>query len=65
MYDFPVISADSNITEPPGTYIDHIDPAWRDRAPKMVDAGEAGDMFVVDGMDRLREGARVQTGARR
>ena len=48
---YPVISADSHITEPPNTYIDYIDPAWRDRAPKMVDGGEGvGDVFVVDGM---------------
>ena len=46
-----VISADSHITEPPGTYIDHIDPAWRDRAPRLVDAGDdVGDVFVVEGM---------------
>ncbi|HET6793216.1 MAG TPA: amidohydrolase family protein, partial [Acidimicrobiales bacterium] len=50
---YPVISADSHITEPPGTYVDHIEPAWRDRAPRMVDGGEAvGDLFVIDGMDR-------------
>ena len=51
--DFPVISADSHITEAPGTYIDHIDPKWRDRAPHLVDGGERyGDLFVIDGMDR-------------
>ena len=50
---FPVISADSHITEPPNTYTDFIDPAWRDRAPHMVDGGEGvGDMFVIDGMKR-------------
>jgi predicted TIM-barrel fold metal-dependent hydrolase len=48
---YPVISADSHITEPPGTYVDYIDPAWRDRAPKMVDGGkDVGDLFVIDGM---------------
>jgi uncharacterized protein len=48
-----IISADSHITEPAGTYVDHIDPAWRDKAPKLVDGGEGiGDMFVVDGMAR-------------
>ncbi len=29
-----IISADSHITEPPGCYIDHIDPKYRDIAPK-------------------------------
>ena len=48
--DYPIISADSHITEPPNTYTDFIDPAWRDRAPHMVDGGEKmGDMFVVEG----------------
>lgn len=50
-WPFPVISADSHITEAPNTYTDHIDPAYRDRAPKLVDGGEhAGDLFVIDGM---------------
>jgi predicted TIM-barrel fold metal-dependent hydrolase len=50
---FPVISADSHITEPPNTYVDHIDPAWLDKAPRMVDAGEGiGDVFHVEGMKR-------------
>ena len=52
-WPYPVISADSHITEPPNTYIDFIDPAYRDRAPKMVDMGESiGDVFVIDGMKR-------------
>jgi predicted TIM-barrel fold metal-dependent hydrolase len=48
---FPVISADSHITEAPNTYVDFIDPAFRDRAPRLVDGGdEVGDIFVIDGM---------------
>ena len=31
--DWRPISADSHITEPPNCYIDHIDPAFRERAP--------------------------------
>jgi predicted TIM-barrel fold metal-dependent hydrolase len=49
--NFPIISADSHITEPPNTYSDFIDAKWRDKAPKMVDGGEGvGDLFVIDGM---------------
>jgi predicted TIM-barrel fold metal-dependent hydrolase len=52
-WGYPIISADSHITEAPGTYVDHIDPAYRDVAPKLVDGGEGvGDIFVVDGMKR-------------
>jgi predicted TIM-barrel fold metal-dependent hydrolase len=51
--DFPVISADSHITEPPNTYSDYIDSEWADRAPKMVDGGDkVGDIFMIDGMPR-------------
>ena len=49
---FPIISADSHITEPANTYVDYIEPKWRDRAPKMVRDEKAGDVFVVDGMKK-------------
>ena len=39
----PIISADSHITEPPNTYIDNIDPKFRDRAPHMVRDEKKGD----------------------
>ncbi|HVT75852.1 MAG TPA: amidohydrolase family protein [Acidimicrobiales bacterium] len=48
-----IVSADSHITEPANTYVDFIDAAWKDKAPKLVDGGEnVGDVFVVDGMAR-------------
>ena len=47
-----MISADSHVTEPPNTYIDNIDPAFRDRAPKMIDHEKLGDVFVIDGMSK-------------
>jgi len=48
----PIISADSHVTEPPGTYIDRIDHKYKDRAPRMVRDQKLGDVFVVDGMNR-------------
>ena len=48
----PIISADSHITEPPNTYIDFIDPKFRDRAPHMVRDERKGDLFMIDGMSR-------------
>ena len=33
----PIISADSHITEPGWTYVDNVDPAFRDRAPFLTD----------------------------
>ena len=50
--DAPIISADSHITEPPNTYTEHIDPAWRERAPKVIDHDRLGEVFVVEGMSR-------------
>lgn len=49
---YPVISADSHITEPPDCYSAHIDPAFRDRAPRMVTDDRRGDLFVIPGMSR-------------
>jgi len=48
----PIISADSHITEPADTYLAHIDPAFRERAPRLVRHEKAGDIFVIDGMPR-------------
>ena len=48
----PIISADSHITEPPGTYVDWIDRSTRTRAPHMVRDETKGDLFVIDGMSR-------------
>jgi hypothetical protein len=47
---YPVISADSHVTEPPNAYREHIDPAWRNRAPHLQHIEGAGDVFVIDGM---------------
>ena len=48
--DYPIISADSHITETPTTYRDRMDPRYRDRAPRIQHVEGAGDMFVIDGM---------------
>src|SRR5438034_11798081 len=47
-----LISADSHVTEPPGTYVDRIDRAYRDRAPHMVHDDKLGDIFVIEGLER-------------
>jgi predicted TIM-barrel fold metal-dependent hydrolase len=48
----PIISADSHITEPPNCYIDHIDPAYRDDAPRIAHDDNLGDIYVVPGMSK-------------
>ena len=47
---YPIISADSHITEHPNTYLDYIDAKWRDKAPQLRDCGEKGELFFIDGM---------------
>ena len=45
----PIISADSHISEPPNCYLDHIEPAYRDKAPRLVHHEKYGDVFEVYG----------------
>ena len=44
------ISADSHITEPPNCYVDYIEPAFRERAPRIHQLEGVGDAFVIEGM---------------
>jgi predicted TIM-barrel fold metal-dependent hydrolase len=48
----PIISADSHITEPPGTYVDRIDSKYKDAAPHMVHDEKLGDVFLVKDFPR-------------
>lgn len=45
----PIISADSHITEPANTYLDHIDAKWREKAPRMRYQESLGDAFFIEG----------------
>ncbi len=48
----PIISADSHITEPAGTYVDRIDRKYKDTAPHMVRDDKMGDIFVIKDLAR-------------
>jgi predicted TIM-barrel fold metal-dependent hydrolase len=48
--DYPIISADSHITEPPNTYVDFIEAKWKAKAPQMKYVDKLGDAFFVDGL---------------
>ena len=50
--NYPIISADSHITEPPDTYREFIDAKYRDTAPRMTHIEGAGDAFVIEGMKK-------------
>ncbi|MGE0487508.1 MAG: amidohydrolase family protein [Gammaproteobacteria bacterium] len=45
----PIISADSHVCEPPDCYVDRIDPAFRDRAPRLVHDARRGDIYLIEG----------------
>ena len=47
----PIISADSHIMEPPGTYVDRIDRKYKESAPKIVPNTARGDIYVIEGME--------------
>ena len=47
----PIISADSHIMEPPGTYVDRIDRKYKESAPKIVPNSARGDIYVIEGME--------------
>jgi predicted TIM-barrel fold metal-dependent hydrolase len=49
---YPIISADSHITEAPETYRDFIDAKWRDKAPRMEYIDKIGDAFLIEGFNR-------------
>jgi predicted TIM-barrel fold metal-dependent hydrolase len=47
------ISADSHIVEPPNCFVDYIDPAYRERAPRLIDHVESGgDKYLIEGFPR-------------
>ncbi len=48
---YPIVSADSHITEAPNTYTDYIEKKYVDTAPRIESLGDKGDFFVIDGMD--------------
>ncbi len=46
----PIISADSHVMEPPGTYIDRIAHKYKDSAPHVASDPSKGDTYVIPGM---------------
>jgi predicted TIM-barrel fold metal-dependent hydrolase len=45
-----IISADGHVCEPANCYTDHIDPKYRDDAPRIVELDDGTEAFVVPGM---------------
>ena len=68
MPDYKIISCDTHIVEPPDTYIDRIEPAFRERAPRLVRSenaqGREYDAWFLDGQELITLGAFTQTALR-
>ncbi len=47
---YPIISADSHITEARDTYTKYIDRKWLDKAPYIARHDTLGDVYVIEGM---------------
>jgi len=47
-----IISADGHVCEPANCYVDHIEPKFRDDAPRIVAQDDGTEAFVVPGMKR-------------
>jgi len=58
-----LISADSHILEPPDVWSDYMDPAFRDRAPR-IEAFRDADRWCVDGVPYGDIGHVIQAGQR-
>ncbi|MCI0769415.1 MAG: amidohydrolase [Chloroflexi bacterium] len=52
MTKFNCISADTHVVEPPNVWLDHTEPAFRDRAPHVV-RENGNDVFKFDGGELL------------
>ncbi len=52
MPKYTCISADSHVVEPPNLWLDHIDPGYRERAPRVIN-DNGNDVFTVEGVDLL------------
>lgn len=53
MSKFSVVSADSHVVEPADLWLENIEPAFRDRAPKVVRDDKGEDVFFCDGVRLL------------
>ena len=56
MADYKLVSSDSHVNEPPDLWVQRVDKAFRDRAPKIINDydGQKGEFIVVEGYTPTR-----------
>lgn len=64
MTRFQCISADSHVVEPPNTFVDYIDPKYRDRAPH-VEKEDGNDVYKCEGVLMIGVAAHSPAGRSR
>src|SRR5438046_2944385 len=63
MRHFKLVSADSHVVEPGDLWTNLIEPAYRDRAPRIVhEKSRDEDMFMCEGLALLSPAAMSQAG---
>src|SRR5438067_5978577 len=61
MADYRVISADSHVREPENLWLDYIEPAYRERAPRVIHEA-AKDSWWCDGLPPLPARVTIMPG---
>ncbi|MET0888172.1 MAG: amidohydrolase family protein, partial [Mycetocola sp.] len=56
----PVIDADAHISEPPGTFVDHVPARFRDRVPYVARNEEGKDVWMLNGEHFHQIGSSAQ-----
>jgi predicted TIM-barrel fold metal-dependent hydrolase len=49
MNDMILVSVDDHVCEPPDMWDRHLDPKWKDRAPRLVRKADGSDVWVFEG----------------
>ncbi len=62
MSRFGVVSADSHVVEPADLWLENIEPAFRERAPRVVRDEKGEDIFFCDGVRLLSPAAMSMAG---
>ena len=65
MANYKLISADSHVFEPRNMWVDYVDSAFKERAPKIITDpdGKKGDFFVIPGQEPEKVGGGFSAGA--
>ena len=64
MNDLILVSVDDHVCEPPDMWDRHVDPKWKDRAPRLVHKQDGSDVWVFEGQQIPNVGLNAVAGRR-